>query len=77
MANSNYQIKNTAKSEKVLDYVLVVFCLILIVMTVYPFLNVLAISLNDPMDTMRNINFIIPRKIIFTYLRKIILVVLS
>lgn len=62
MANSNYQIKNTAKSEKVLDYVLVVFCLFLIVMTVYPFLNVLAISLNDPMDTMRNINFIIPRK---------------
>ena len=41
---------------------LVVFCLLLIVMTVYPFLNVLAISLNDPMDTMRNINFIIPRK---------------
>ena len=27
MANSNYQIKNTAKSEKVLDYVLVVFVL--------------------------------------------------
>ncbi len=62
MANNNYQIKNVGKSEKALDYVLVVFCLLLIVMTVYPFLNVLAISLNDPMDTMRNINFIIPRK---------------
>lgn len=62
MAKNNYQIKNTAKSEKALDYVLVVFCLLLIVITVYPFLNVLAISLNDPMDTMRNINFIIPRK---------------
>lgn len=62
MANNNYQIKNVSKSEKALDYVLVVFCLLLIVMTVYPFLNVLAISLNDPMDTMRNINFIIPRK---------------
>ena len=37
-------------------------CLLLIVMTVYPFLNVLAISLNDSMDTMRNVNFIIPRK---------------
>ena len=61
MAN-NYQIKNTSKSEKAFDYVLVVFCLLLIVMTVYPFLNVLAISFNDPMDTMRNINFIIPRK---------------
>ena len=61
MAN-NYHIKNTSKSEKAFDYVLVVFCLLLIVMTVYPFLNVLAISFNDPMDTMRNINFIIPRK---------------
>lgn len=62
MAKNSYQIKNTGKSEKALDYVLLVFCLLLIVITVYPFLNVLAISLNDPMDTMRNINFIIPRK---------------
>lgn len=62
MANNNYQIKNAGKSEKILDYVLLVVCLFLIVITVYPFLNVLAISLNDPMDTMRNINFIIPRK---------------
>lgn len=62
MANNNYQIKGVGKSEKWLDYVLLIFCLFLIVMTVYPFLNVLAISLNDPMDTMRNINFIIPRK---------------
>lgn len=62
MANNNYQIKNSRRSENALDYVLLVFCLLLIVMTVYPFLNVLAISLNDPIDTMRNINFIIPRK---------------
>ena len=62
MANNNYQIKSAGKSEKVLDYVLLVACLFLIFITVYPFLNVLAISLNDPMDTMRNINFIIPRK---------------
>lgn len=55
-------IRKSEKSEKALDYVLVVFCLFLIVITVYPFLNVLAISLNDPMDTMRNINFIIPRE---------------
>ncbi len=62
MADNNYQIKGVGKSEKWFDYVLLIFCLLLIVMTVYPFLNVLAISLNDPMDTMRNINFIIPRK---------------
>lgn len=45
-----------------LDYILLVAFLVIIVITVYPFLNVLAISLNDPIDTMRNINFIIPRK---------------
>ena len=44
------------------DYVLIVVFILIIIATVYPFLNVLAISLNDPMDTMRNVNFIIPRK---------------
>lgn len=44
------------------DYVLLVFFIGVIIVTLYPFLNVLAISLNDPMDTMRNVNFIIPRK---------------
>lgn len=62
MTDNNYQLKGVGKSEKWLDYVLLVFCILLIFLTVYPFLNVLAISLNDPMDTMRNINFIIPRK---------------
>lgn len=44
------------------DYVLVAVFVLIIFATLYPFLNVLAISLNDPMDTMRNVNFIIPRK---------------
>lgn len=61
MAAKN-KIEATRKREKALDYVLLVFCLLLIVITIYPFLNVLAISFNDPIDTMRNINFIIPRK---------------
>ena len=43
------------------DYILLAGFCVLIVITVYPFLNVLAISLNDPMDTMRGINFVIPR----------------
>lgn len=60
MANT-YAIKNNSKGEKAFDYVLVVIFVLIIAMTVYPFLNVLAISLNDPMDTMRNVNFIIPR----------------
>lgn len=54
------------KPATAFDYVLIVFFVALIFITLYPFLNVLAISLNDPMDTMRNINFIIPRKFTFS-----------
>jgi len=43
------------------DFILVFFFLLIIITTVYPFLNVLAISFNDPTDTMRNVNFIVPR----------------
>ncbi len=55
------KMKNSSRGEKAFDYVLVVIFIFIIAITVYPFLNVLAISLNDPMDTMRNVNFIIPR----------------
>lgn len=44
------------------DGLLVLVCFAIIVITLYPFLNVLAISLNDPIDTMRNINFVLPRE---------------
>lgn len=47
---------------KAFDYFLILVFVGTIVITLYPFLNVLAISFNDPMDTMRNVNFIIPRK---------------
>lgn len=47
--------------DRYLDYVLVVLFVGIIIITLYPFLNVLAISLNDPVDTMRNINFVFPR----------------
>ena len=52
----------SGKKAQPFDYVLIVVFILIINATVYPFLNVLAISLNDPMDTMRNVNFIIPRK---------------
>ncbi|HJC65180.1 MAG: carbohydrate ABC transporter permease [Lachnospiraceae bacterium] len=55
-------MKRRWPGDKLMDYVLVVVFIGIIFITVYPFLNVLAISLNDPMDTMRNVNFIIPRK---------------
>lgn len=44
------------------DYVLVVFFILILIITLYPFLNVLAISFNDATDTLRNVNFIIPRQ---------------
>ncbi len=50
-----------AKKKTWFDYVLIVFFVLIVAMTLYPFLNVLAISLNDATDTIRNINFIIPR----------------
>lgn len=60
MANTK---SNRVKSrDNILDYILLAVFLLLIVITVYPFVNVLAISFNGPIDTMRNINFIIPRQ---------------
>lgn len=44
------------------DYFLVVFFVLILFVTLYPFLNVLAISFNDATDTLRNVNFIIPRQ---------------
>ena len=57
---------NRIKSkDQILDYILLVVFIGVIVVTLYPFLNVLAVSLNDPTDTMRNVNFIIPREFTF------------
>ena len=73
MEKNDSKNKKGFQKGKIFDYVLLVFCLLLIVITVYPFLNVLAISLNDSIDTMRNVNFIIPRKFTlsnYTYIFK-------
>lgn len=48
--------------DAVIDYILLIVFAGIIVTTLYPFLNVLAISFNDPIDTVRNVNFLIPRK---------------
>ena len=48
------------------DYFLVAVFILILLVTLYPFLNVLAISFNDATDTLKNINFIIPRKFTFT-----------
>lgn len=49
------------KKKTWFDYFLLAFFILLMVITLYPFLNVLAISFNDATDTVRNINFVIPR----------------
>lgn len=46
---------------KPFDIFLVLLFLGVIIITLYPFLNVLAISFNDAMDTFRGVNFIVPR----------------
>ena len=48
--------------DDILDWILLVVFVFLIIITLYPFLNVLAISFNDQIDTMRNINMVIPRQ---------------
>ena len=48
--------------DDILDWILLVVFVFLVIITLYPFLNVLAISFNDPIDTMRNINMVIPRQ---------------
>jgi len=55
-----------SKSDIVLDIVIYAVMFFVIIVTLYPFLNVLAVSLNDSTDTLRGANFIIPRQ--FTWL---------
>lgn len=50
------------KKVKVFDYIMIVIFALILLVTLYPFLNVLGISLNDAMDTLKGINFVIPRK---------------
>ena len=57
-------MKNLNKSW--FDYFLVVFFILILVITLYPFLNVLAISFNDATDTLKNVSFVIPRKFTLT-----------
>lgn len=54
------------KRAKTFDYILAVIFVFLVIITIYPFLNVLAISFNDSTDTIKNVNFVIPRKFTLT-----------
>ncbi|ADL49829.1 carbohydrate ABC transporter permease [Clostridium cellulovorans] len=53
------------------DIFLYVLMILVMIATLYPFLNVLAISLNDSMDTIKGSNFIIPREFTFDNYKEI------
>lgn len=52
---------NATRSEKLFDILNTAFMCLVVVVTLYPFLNVLAISLNDSTDTVRGGIYIWPR----------------
>ncbi|MNH83670.1 L-arabinose transport system permease protein AraQ [compost metagenome] len=52
---------NRARSEKVFDWFNYTFLTLVLIVTLYPFLNVLAISLNDSTDTVRGGIYLWPR----------------
>ncbi|WP_208586852.1 carbohydrate ABC transporter permease [Gracilibacillus suaedae] len=61
MANPSDLYQTTVR-EKIFDVLNYLFLSIVIVITLYPFLNVLAISLNDSTDTVRGGIYIWPRE---------------
>ncbi|MGN8647516.1 carbohydrate ABC transporter permease [Gracilibacillus sp. HCP3S3_G5_1] len=61
MANPSDLYQTTVR-EKIFDILNYLFLSIVIVITLYPFLNVLAISLNDSTDTVRGGIYIWPRE---------------
>ena len=50
---ANVKSNRIKSRDNILDYILLVVFIFLIIITIYPFLNVLAISFNDSIDTMR------------------------
>lgn len=53
---------NATKSERIFDICNIIFMMLVLIVTLYPFMNVLAISLNDSIDTVRGGITIWPRQ---------------
>lgn len=53
---------NATKSEKIFDIANFILMAVILIVTLYPFLNVLAISLNDSTDTVRGGIYLLPRE---------------
>ncbi|URN95293.1 MAG: carbohydrate ABC transporter permease [Candidatus Pristimantibacillus lignocellulolyticus] len=52
---------NYSKSDKIFDYVNYTLLTLLMIVTLYPFINTLAISFNDPKDSIRGGIYLLPR----------------
>lgn len=53
---------NSTRSEKIFDICNIIVMTVILIITLYPFLNVLAISLNDSTDTVRGGIYLWPRE---------------
>ncbi|QJC53692.1 carbohydrate ABC transporter permease [Paenibacillus albicereus] len=71
MARATAGSFNATRGEKTFDVINIIIMLVLLVVTLYPFLNVLAISLNNSQDTVRGGISIFPRQFTFENYRVI------
>ena len=56
-----YQRMRLSTGDKIFDYANIVFMLLLVTVTLYPFINTLAVSFNDPRDSIRGGIYLLPR----------------
>jgi len=59
--SKRYRRARISFGDRIFDYVNIIFMIMLMVVTLYPFLNTLAVSLNDPRDAIRGGIYLLPR----------------
>lgn len=62
MTKLKYYFERTSRGDVVFDVVKFVFLSLILIVTLYPFINILAISFNDATDAMRGGIHLLPRK---------------
>ena len=65
-------MKNRTLGDALSIFIIYSVMVLVIIVTLYPFLNVLAISFNDARDTIKNINMVVPRKFTLDNYREIL-----
>lgn len=55
-------LKSTYRKDYTFEIIFTIYLVLVVVVTLYPFLNVLAKSFNDPLDTVKGGISIYPRK---------------